>query len=192
MAGSQVEEWMTWQAMKFGERRWRVALSALSALVIGIGVVGAAVAQSSSSDADFVATAAVGDIFEIESGKLPEVKASPNASRLAEALDSDHAAMLAELKALVQNGKIKAEIPAALDTATQAKLDKLRSLRGGAFDKGYFEMQIEAQKNQVVLFEAYARVGGNSELKSFAAKYLPRLQKHLKDVTGIRAVIMDE
>jgi len=171
----------------------RLTLCALAAaFLIVSGLEAPAFAQYVSPEADFVAKAAAGDIFEIEAGKLGEVKASPNASRLAETLTSDHTAMLADLKALVQSGKVKAEIPVALDAAYQAKFDKLKSLKGGAFDKGYFDVQIDAQKEYIALFEAYARDGGNSELKSFAAKYLPRLQKHIKDVTDTRTVIMDE
>lgn len=184
---------MTTEASRTNVPGHKPVLSALAAiLIVGSLVASPAIAQSASSDADFVAKAAIGDIFEIESGKLAEVKASPNAGRLAEPLASDHAAMLAELKALAQSGKVKADIPATLDAANQGKFDKLKSLKGGALDKVYFDMQLGTQKEHVALFETYARDGSNGELKSFAAKYLPRLKKHLKDVTDTRTVLLDE
>lgn len=183
---------MTTEVTRQNNRGHRQASASLAVCLIVGSLMMPAFAQSVPSDADFVAKAAVGDIFEIESGKLAEIKTSPNASRLAEPLASDHTAMLADLRALVQGGKVKADIPAALDAANQGKFDKLKSLKGGAFDKGYFDMQVDVQREYVALFESYARDGGNSELKGFAAKYLPRLQKHLKNVTDTRTVIMDE
>ena len=151
-----------------------------------------AFAQSGVSTADFVAQAAIDDIFEIESAKLVEEKASPNAANLAAPLAKEHAAVLAELKSLVQSGKVKAELPASLDAAHQAKLDKLKAMKGGAFDKAYFDTQIDLQKDNVSLFERYAKNGDNAALKSLAAGYLPRLQQHLKAARDVREVIMDE
>ena len=151
-----------------------------------------AFAQSAPSGADFAVQAAIGDIFEIETGKLVEEKTSPNASKLATSLAKDHAAMLADLKSLVQSGKVKAELPGSLDAALQQKFDKLKALKGGAFDKSYFDTQVSVQQDHVATFERYAKSGDNAELKGFAAKYLPRLQQHLKAVRDIREVIMDE
>ena len=162
------------------------------ALCAGCLFAAPAFAQSAPSAADFAAQVAIGDIFEIESGKLTEEKSSPNASRLAAPLAKDHAAMLAELKSLVQSGKVKAEIPASLDAAFQQKFDKLKALKGGGFDKNYFDTQVAVQQDHVAAFERYAKSGDNAELKGFAAKYLPRLQQHLKAVRDTREVIMDE
>jgi putative membrane protein len=151
-----------------------------------------AFAQSGVSAAGFAAQAAVADIFEIDSARLVEEKDSPNAANLAVPLARDHAAILAELKSLVQTGNVKAELPDRLDAAHQAKLDKLKALKGGAFDKGYFDTQVDVQKHHVAFFERYAKTGDNAALKSLAAKHLPILQKHLKAVSDLREVIMDE
>ena len=168
--------------------------SALAAdlLVCCLLLAAPAFAQSGPSTTDFVAQAALGDIFEIESAKLVEEKASPNAANLAAPLAKEHAAVLAELKSLVQTGKVKAELPASLDAAHQAKLDKLKAMKGGAFDKAYFDTQIDVQKDNVSLFERYAKNGDNVALKGLAASYLPRLQQHLKATRDVRDVIMDE
>jgi len=151
-----------------------------------------AFAQSVPSAADFAAQAAIGDMFEVATGKLVEEKSSPNVSKLASPLAKDHTTMLAELKSLVQSGKVKADIPASLDVALQQKFDKMKALKGGAFDKSYFDIQVGVQQEHVTAFERYAKSGDNADLKGFAAKYLPRLQQHLKAVRDTREVIMDE
>src|SRR5690349_4116178 len=169
------------------------ALSQLAALfVAGALFTGPSAFAQSAPDADFVTKVVISDIFEIEAGKLAEEKATPNAGRLATPVIKDHTAMLAEMKSLVQSGKVKAELPAALDAPSQGTIDKLKTLKGGAFDKIYLKSQLDAQKENVARFERYAKNGSNSELKTFASKYLPSLEKHLKDVGDVRAVLLDE
>lgn len=168
---------------------WTIAAALLVALCL---TNGPGLSQSAPAAGEFAAQAAMADLFEIESGKLVEEKASPNAANLAVPLAKDHSAMLAELKSLVQAGKVKAELPAALDTSLQGKFDKLKALKGGAFDKSYLDTQVDVQKNHVSLFESYAKNGDNSDLKSFAAKHLPRLQQHFKAVRDMRELMMQE
>jgi putative membrane protein len=151
-----------------------------------------AFAQSTPSTADFVAQAAIGDMFEIETSKLAEQKADPSATDLAAKVVKDHTAMSAELKSLTQSGKVKAELPASLDALHQEKLDKLKAMKGGVFDKNYLETQIDAHKDAASLFERYAKGGDNDALKAFAAKHLPRLQEHLKMARDIRELMMRE
>jgi putative membrane protein len=175
------------------------ALKAIRQAVVGailiagnLLVVAPAFAQGGPSEADFVAKAVISDMFEIEAGKLAEEKATPNAARIATPVIKDHSAMLTEMKSLVQSGKVKAEVPGTLDASSQGTVDKLKGLKGGAFDKIYLKSQLDTQKENVALFERYAKNGSNGELKSFAAKHLPNLQQHLKAVSDVRAVLLDE
>jgi putative membrane protein len=85
-----------------------------------------------------------------------------------------------ELKGLVSSGKVKVELPAALDSSHQSKLDKLKGLKATDFDNQYVSDQQSAHKDAVSLFERYSKGGDNADLKSFAAKTLPHLQEHLK------------
>jgi len=129
---------------------------------------------------DFVKQAAISDMFEIESSKLAAQRADAKSKSFAAKLVKDHTATSTELKALVKGGKVKAEIPAALDNAHKSKLDSLKAAQGGDFDKMYDENQIEAHQNAVNLFERYANGGDNPALKAFASKHLPHLKEHLK------------
>jgi putative membrane protein len=80
----------------------------------------------------------------------------------------------------VSRGKVQVNLPAAMDKAHGAKLDKLNSLSGADFTKAYEDMQVSAHKDAVSLFERYAKGGDNADLRAFAAKTLPHLQEHLK------------
>jgi len=135
---------------------------------------------------DFVKQAAISDMFEIESSKLAQQKADADSKMFAEKMIKDHTETTAELKALVSGGKVKAEIPAEMDSAHKSKLDKLQGLNGDDFDKQYDSDQKAAHKDAVSLFERYAKGGENADLKAFASKHLPHLQEHLKMAEGLK------
>ena len=83
-------------------------------------------------------------------------------------------------RTLVSSGKVKAELPAALDSSHQSKLDKLKGESGKDFSSDFNSMQVSAHKDAVSLFERYAKGGDNAELKNWAGKTLPTLKHHLE------------
>ncbi|MGY3604183.1 MULTISPECIES: DUF4142 domain-containing protein [unclassified Bradyrhizobium] len=130
--------------------------------------------------ADFVKEVAISDMFEIESSKLAEQKGNAREQSFAQRMVTDHSKTSAELKQLVTSGKVKAEVPAALDSSHQSKLDKLRDASGKDFSSDYDSYQVSAHKDAVSLFERYAKGGDNADLKDWAGKTLPTLQHHLE------------
>jgi putative membrane protein len=91
----------------------------------------------------------------------------------------DHQQTSAELKSLVEGGKLNVTLPTALDDEHQKKLDELKAKSGKDFDSAYDHMQMQAHEEAVALFERYARDGDNPDLKAWAAKTLPHLKEHL-------------
>ena len=71
-------------------------------------------------------------------------------------------------------------IPAALDSSSRSKLDKLRNAKPGDFTGQYDPMQVSAHKDAVSLFERYAKGGEDPKLKDWAGETLPALQHHLE------------
>ena len=141
------------------------------------GNTGAAPA-SGFSTAEFVKKVAISDMFEIESSKLAQQKADAESKTFAAKMVTDHSKTSAELKSMVQSGKVKAELPTALDDEHKKKLDELQSASGQQFDDKYDQMQKQAHHEAVMLFERYAQNGDNAELKQWAAQTLPALKEH--------------
>jgi putative membrane protein len=135
---------------------------------------------------DFVKEVAISDMFEIESSKLAADKGSGAEKTFAAQMITDHTKTSTELKALVSGGKVKADVPTALDSAHQSKLDKLKAASGDNFAKAYADDQIAAHKDAVSLFERYARGGDNADLKAWAAQTLPALKHHLEMAQGLK------
>src|SRR3954462_9469241 len=165
------------------------AIVALTALLMA----GPALAQSggekngvnstlgvSPSTADFVKQVAISDMFEIESSKLAQQKGNAAEKTFGSQMVTDHTKTSTELKGLVTSGKVKAELPTALDSSHQSKLDKLKGASGNNFSSEFNSMQVSAHKDAVDLFERYANGGDNADLKDWAGKTLPALKHHLE------------
>jgi putative membrane protein len=128
---------------------------------------------------DFVKEVAISDMFEIESSKLAEQKGNASEKTFASQMVTDHTKTSADLKGLVSAGKVKADLPTALDSSHQSKLDKLKAAKPDDFAKEYADDQVSAHKDAVSLFERYAKGGDNADLKSWATKTLHDLKHHL-------------
>ncbi len=136
--------------------------------------------------ADFVKEVAISDMFEIASNKLGQEKGNSAEKSFASMMITDHTKTSNELKGLVGAGKVKAELPAGLDSAHQSKLDKLKGLTGKDFTSSFDSYQVDAHKDAVNLFERYAKGGDSAELKDWAGKTLPTLKHHLEMAQGLQ------
>jgi putative membrane protein len=157
-------------------------LMAAPALARSVGEktgINSALGVSPSTD-DFVKEVAISDMFEIESSKLAEQKGDAAEKTFASQMVTDHTKTSTELKGLVSSGKVKSELPVALDSSHQSKLDKLKDQSGEDFSSDFDSLQVSAHKDAVSLFERYAKGGDNPALKDWAGKTLPTLQHHLE------------
>jgi putative membrane protein len=155
-------------------------------------VAGPAVAQSigertgvnsalgiSPTMADFIKEAANSDMLQIAAATLAQEKGNAEEKKFAEQMMTDHSKTSSDLKSLVSSGAVMADIPTALDSSSQKKLDKLRDTRRQAFASEYDPMQVSVHKEAISLFERYSKSGDNPKLKDWAGKTLPTLQHHL-------------
>ena len=129
--------------------------------------------------ADFVKEVAISDMFEIESSKLAEQRGNAQEKTFAQQMVTDHTKTSSELKALVNDGKVQATLPTALDSSHQSKLDKLKTASGKDFSTDYNSYQVSAHEDAISLFDRYAKGGDNAALKDWAGKTLPALRHHL-------------
>ena len=129
--------------------------------------------------ADFIKEAANSDMLQIAAATLAQEKGNAEEKKFAEQMMTDHSKTSSDLKSLVSSGAVMADIPTALDSSSQKKLDKLRDTRRQAFASEYDPMQISVHKEAVSLFERYSKSGDNPKLMDWAGKTLPTLQHHL-------------
>ena len=128
---------------------------------------------------DFVKEAATSDMLEIAAAKIAQTKGNADEKAFAEQMMTDHTKTSADIKGLIASGDVKAELPTALDSSSQAKLDDLNKVTADKFAATYDPMQVSAHKDAVSLFERYSSGGDNPKLKDWAGKTLPALKHHL-------------
>lgn len=135
-------------------------------------------------ESDFAVKAANGGMFEVELAKLAQEKAtSKEVKEFAAMMLKDHMAANDELKALAAKKNIT--LPTTLGKDEQEDVDEMAKLTGTEFDKKYVDTMVEDHEEDVKLFQETSIAGQDPDLKQFAGKTLPTLQKHLARITTI-------
>jgi putative membrane protein len=160
------------------------------ALSTGMGTAYAATSN------DFVDDAAAGGIAEVETSKLAlEKSSSGDVKAFAKMMITDHSKANDELAALAKKHGI--EVPDSTTLVKQAK-EKMLDLRDESFDTAYANNQVKAHEETIERFKKEAntvtddRVKGATELKGFAQKMLPTLEKHLEMAKKLQAAHPDK
>ncbi|NMZ81258.1 DUF4142 domain-containing protein [Pseudomonas mandelii] len=140
---------------------------------------------------DFVDNAAAGGIAEIETSRLAlEKSSSADIKKFANMMITDHSKANDELAALAKKNDI--EVPDETTLVKKAK-EKILDMRDESFDAAYANNQVKAHEDTIKLFEKQAntvtddKVKGATDLKGFAQKMLPALEKHLEMAKELQA-----
>lgn len=136
----------------------------------------------SPSTEDFIREVVLGELFETELSKAAESKGNAKTKAFAAAMLKEHRQTSAQLRALIQSGRVKVSYPIALDTTRADQLAKLQSLSGAEFDEEFEKLQAEIHEHAISLFERYGSGGDHPDLKIFAYRHLPHLQEHWRQV----------
>ncbi|NLS06373.1 DUF4142 domain-containing protein [Rhizobium sp. P32RR-XVIII] len=156
-----------------------VATSALAQSAAEKSGVNSALAIPPKTE-DFVKEVSMSDMFEIESSKLALERADEATKAFAQQMVQDHQKTTAELKRLIDSGKVKAMPATAMSDGQQETLNKLKKLEGADFTEQYHDDQVDAHEDAVDVFKRYGNEGDNPDLKAWAAKTVPALEHHLQ------------
>lgn len=131
------------------------------------------------NDLQFVVQAAWAGTAEISLSQLAKDKAGTDQIReFGQQMIHDHTEANRELRQLVLNKG--AQVSEELDPEHSEALDRLKGLSGSEFDREYIGLMIKDHRKVVAEFEREARQGGDEELRQWAGKTLPKLQRHLE------------
>ena len=141
--------------------------------------------KTTPSPESFLSDSAEGGMTEVELGKLAQAK-SKNADikKFAQMLVEDHSKANTEVKALAAKKNIN--LPTGMGSH-QSTYDKLKGLTGDEFDEQFVENMVDDHEKDVSAFQKESQNSSDPDVKAFAAKTLPVLQKHLDTVKGIQS-----
>ncbi len=133
---------------------------------------------------NFVETASLGNMYEIEAGKIALERSKVSAVKdFAQMMVDGHTAGLAELTTLSTAAMVAP--PSALDNDHACKLEALRNASVEDFDDVYIDQQTEAHENMLNLVKDFSSNGKDMGLQAFATKMAPTVEKHLATVKAL-------
>ena len=135
---------------------------------------------------DFVTKAASGGMLEVQLGQLAHQNASSQRVKdFGNMMVTDHSRANDELKGLAAANNIT--VSPTLLPDHQKHIDMMSKMKGVDFDKHYMDMMVNDHKEDIDEFKKEANSNNNNAFKSFAAKTLPTLQKHLDSAQAIHS-----
>ncbi len=153
--------------------RQRVLLGLL--ILLGAGFLSC----SSPDSTKFSTASAQGGLSEVELGRLAVQRGSnPAVKSFGQRMIEDHSRANDELKTIATRKNIT--LPLDMNSDQKATMDKLSKLSGADFDKEYMSDMVKDHEADAKEFEHQANKGTDADIKAFAAKTLPMIQRHLQ------------
>ena len=152
------------------------------------GSTGGTVSQMSDADKEFVIQAAQGGMAEVAMGKLASEKGShADVKAFGQRMVTDHGKANDELASLATVKGLA--LPTEVAQKHKDMASHVSSMSGKEFDKMYVMHMVEDHEADVTAFETAANTAQDADLKAWAAKTLPTLQDHLKQIKAIQAKV---
>jgi putative membrane protein len=135
----------------------------------------------------FLAQAASGDQFEIQSSQLAlQMSQSASVRNFANMMINDHTRLSQVMGAAAASARLHPPEPVMLP-AQQSAFDQLRATAAGyAFDTAYRQAQISGHQEALTLFQNYAASGDVPAIRAAASSAIPTIQSHLALAQGLQ------
>ena len=159
--------------------RTRKIVNGARCLVLLAAAGSAYPASLSNVDKEFLITAARTDLIEAHEGQMAEKQAShADVKDLGKTLVQDHTQSYQQLTALA--AKTGVSIPKGIDAAKDRTIAQLAPLKGARFDHQFTAYEIAGEQRAIAVFKREAEHGEDADVKAYAAKIVPVLEKHLQ------------
>lgn len=137
-------------------------------------------------DSTFAKKAADAGLTEVAVGMLAQEKSTNETIKeFGRMMVTDHTKANDELKAIAKQKNIL--LPTKPGEEHAQHISMLSAKSGEDFDKGFSEMMVQDHEKVYKLFEDAATSLSDVQLKDFAAKTLPVLEKHLREAKTLPA-----
>jgi putative membrane protein len=156
-----------------------------TSVILGVGCLilsgSAAKAQTaklSPADRQFISMVATTDMTEAHEGQVAENQANrADVKDFAKTLIQDHTESYSEIAQLA--AKTGISIPTGINVAKNREIQQLVRLKGARFDQQFDRDEIQDHQRALAIFKREAAHGQDADVKAYAAKMIPVLEKHL-------------
>lgn len=145
--------------------------------------------SSSLSDQDkqFITTAAQAGYDEINAGQAASGSQNPKIRAFGVEMIKEHSAMNNDLTLLATKKGITPPTDAGI--TNQAKGAIFNNLPGKTFDSQYVSQQLSAHQQTLTLLQQEASSGQDADLRAFARKYIPVVERHISELNSLQATM---
>jgi putative membrane protein len=148
-----------------------------AAMVMALAPLAGTAAAADRAGADFMVRAARAGAAEVELGRLATQRGDErDVRRFAEQMVNDHSRLGDDLRRLAAREGVR--LPVGMDANHRAALNRLRRMRGDAFDRAYARQMNSDHEQAVALFRQQARNGRDRDVRDFAQQALQTLEHH--------------
>ena len=146
------------------------------ALLAASGI--ACAASLTGADRQFMIEAARTDMIEAHEGQMAQDQAGrADVKTFAGTLVQDHTNSYVQLTALATKDGV--EIPKGINTGKDRTIEQLVHLKGDSFDRQFVRDEIAAHRHALAIFKREAARAKDADVKAYAEKMIPVLEKHL-------------
>ena len=136
-------------------------------------------ASLSNADRQFLMTAARTDMVIAHEGEMAQNQAKrDDVKTFGKTLAQDEADDYAHLSKLAT--KTGVSIPNGINVAKERTIEQLARLKGSSFDRQFTMDEIQADRQAIAMFKREAAHCRDTDLKDYASKTIPVLEKHLQ------------
>ena len=130
-------------------------------------------AQLSEADRKFIMQAAKDGMHEVHMGQMAVQQGqSDTVKKLGQTIVADHSKANQELMKVATKNRIAPD--------TRHKMAKMSKKEMENFDQAWLAMMAKDHQKDIAMYQQQVQQGSDPEVKKFAQKTLPVLQKHLK------------
>mgnify|MGYP001338045247 CR=1 FL=1 len=138
-----------------------------------------------TGDTVFVKNAMEGGIAEVMFGNLAlEQSTNEPVRQFAKMLVSEHQKANNQLKKLTRRGDY-GDLPDGPSESARESYKRISNLNGAEFDKEFAKYMVEEHEKTINVFLRQIESGKDKQLKTWAGKTLPLLQKHLEHARSL-------
>lgn len=142
-----------------------------------------------TDDTEFVKNAIEGGIAEVMFGTLAlEQSTTEPVRKFAEMLVSDHQRANNQLEKLVKRNNY-VDLPSGPSASAKEHHKRIGNLSGAEFDRAFAKQMVEEHEKTINVFLRQIENGKDKQLKSWAGRTLPTLQKHLEHARNLVEIL---
>jgi putative membrane protein len=159
-----------------------LAAGCCCALLVTSGVLyGAALSRA---DREFMDTAARMDMTQAHEGQMAQNQATRNDVKdFGRMVTQDHSDSYTQISQLAAKNGVT--IPKGIEVAKVRPIEQLQPLKGPRFERQFANDEIAAERQAITVFRREAERGENADVKAYAAKAIPVLEKDLKQAEAV-------